>query len=233
MRLHGGSSAAMRQHFLRWYFQPRAALMLTVPWVRSVTLAVSQYWDDEAHDAVHIDILPSAERDPGWPIRERTLPWQERPGIPHDLTAGLPDFYGDNYDLIVAFGAYCPTGGDQNHTIEENARPYAIARQGGQGVTVEVVGKVHQPEWEDRFFRPSKARFLNPPPTLPLAERARRGEPLTAEILLAALDGEAVLGEACGVAARLSDAAERWVSGGKRDEAVLREVQAWLAAWGA
>lgn len=217
----------MRRHFLRWWFQPRAALLLAEPDVRSVTLAVAQYWDDEADDAVHAFVLASAAREPGWPV-VRTVPSAEV----RRALADLPPLYSDNYDMIVAFAAYCRSGAHQEMRVAEAALPYAIARQGGAGVEIEVVGAVKQPAWEDRFLRPSRAsRLPEPRPTLALAERAWRGEPLPVSVLLKALDAESTFAEGRRTASRLSRAARQWVNKKPMDGRVLAQVDAWLNTW--
>ena len=71
MQLRGSCSAELRRHAMRYWVEPRAAAMLRADerW-QSVTVAVAQYWDDDASDAVHLRLCVSRSLDPGWPVAE-------------------------------------------------------------------------------------------------------------------------------------------------------------------
>lgn len=221
MSLPGGTSAELRAFFLRWVLQPRAARLLREPSTRSVTLAVAQYWNDEARDAVHLLLLPSPLRDPGWPlVGPAPVRW---PG--EDSPLSLP--YLDNSDYITAFGAYCLPGCDQEMSLNEAYRPYAIARMGPEGVEIERVGALRQPELEDRFVRPRRA----PPgeaPRLPAprVERLLEGRTIATEELLDSWQGYVDLAEGEGLSFRLFEALEK----GSGVRAARHALEDWMRA---
>lgn len=202
MRLHGGSAAEWRAHLVRWWFLPRAAHVLADPAWNSVTLAVAQYWDDEASDAVHLRCVPSSEAAPSWPLPELAggswrPPWWTAARTAEAAVHGgcqALDPYLDNLDLVVAFAAFCEPSCHQEMEITEAYRPYALATRGDDGVDVEIVGVVRQVEWVDQPLRASRCA-----PSLLLErlqtriDRVRGGATLTVDELLRALDGEALL----------------------------------------
>ena len=234
MRLHGSSSAELREHFLRWSFCPLAAqLFRQSADIQSVTLAVAQYWDDEAHDAVHTEILPATGRDPGWPIASEVRAMLAAHLALHGRSYSA--HYGDNYDLIVAFAAYCRPSCHQEMSIEEAYTPYAIARRAADadGIVLEVVGRRQQPGWEDRFYAPSRSSplmFSDPP--IPLVEQAQAGQTISPTRLLEALEGPALLSEATGLGWALVQQARRRLDGGGCDDKVLQRAESWLEQQG-
>ncbi|MEL6343633.1 MAG: hypothetical protein AAFV53_10920 [Myxococcota bacterium] len=247
MRLHGGRSSELRAHYLRWEFAPIAAeLFRQSPRWASVTLAVAQYWCDEAHDAVHTVIIPSEHVNPGWPtpeLRAEEGDDEAAVAVADDANAArwaarqslwghrVGPFYGDNYDLIVAFAAYCLPGCHQEMDYSQAYRPYAIARRGPDAsMEMEIVGRMVQPEWEDRFLKPSRAgdRPDLPLPT-PRTERLRAGESISPEDLLASLESPARLAQGIALGWRLVDAARRQLSGeASADQELYAQVERWL-----
>lgn len=119
------------------------------PQYRSATLAVAQYWDDEADDAVHETVLWSRAETPEWPHECEYEPsdadtvctwcsalwdYESAPQIPWD----------DNGESIDLFAAYCKPDCHQDMEPAEAYTPFAIARAGRP---LEIVGQVLQPDW--------------------------------------------------------------------------------------
>jgi hypothetical protein len=179
MNLHGSTAAELRDHYLRWRFVPLAAELLRREGVGSVTLAFAQYWNDEAHDAVHDGLFVSPSQTPGWPLEEvdwDTLSEAHRAlcGRDHD------EYYGDNYDLIHAFAAYCKPGCDQEMSSDEAYLPYAVAWLKDGQLQVEIVGEFQH------YGREDWPLLTHGPPPVGRAERVRGGAPLTVGELLVA-----------------------------------------------
>jgi hypothetical protein len=59
----------------------------------------------------------------------------------------------DNNDMIVAFASYCSFVGDQEQPTWRSHVPYCIVRRPGPGeaASLDVIGKCHRPQWEDRW----------------------------------------------------------------------------------
>jgi uncharacterized protein (TIGR02996 family) len=128
------------------------------PEINSVILAVAQYWNDEADDAVHAEVHYSKRHTPIWP---HECPGPDRRGDRATLAdfchwcggeiPGHPDNPGwipwdDNGSAIPAFETYCREGCHQDMSRGEAYLPYAVARRGGE---VEIVGRPVRP-WSDR-----------------------------------------------------------------------------------
>jgi uncharacterized protein (TIGR02996 family) len=157
--LLGDSPSAMRDEAIRDILLPIAdAVFAARKDVNSVILAVAQYWNDEADDAVHETIHYSRRHTPIWPhecahfAEEPTEPssadfcrWcgGQMPGHPSNL-GWVP--WDDNGSAITAFEAYCREGCDQNMSTVEAYLPYAVVRRGSG---VEIVGKPVR-VWTDR-----------------------------------------------------------------------------------
>jgi uncharacterized protein (TIGR02996 family) len=114
---------------------------------RSVMLAVSQYWADEADDAVHDTLVASVRDLPLWPHR-CTEDDDTVTSIPGEACArcgeGLPDYlqwWSSNGDAVAAFEAWCHESGSQESPEIENALPCLVARRGENGVEVSFIGK--------------------------------------------------------------------------------------------
>lgn len=58
------NDAARDEYLTRHIDTHIATLTVEEPWIRSVGLLVSQYWDDEAHDAVHANLIVSQHQIP-------------------------------------------------------------------------------------------------------------------------------------------------------------------------
>jgi uncharacterized protein (TIGR02996 family) len=135
---------------------------------RSVMLAVSQYWADEADDAVHEMVVASMRELPLWPHRCAESSYDEEPvtSIPGEACSncgeGLPDYlewWHSNGEAVSAFEAWCHESGSQESPEIENALPCLVARRGEHGVEVSFIGKPerlgallyrHVREWDAR-----------------------------------------------------------------------------------
>ena len=165
--IQGDSSAELRQKYLDLHALPLArAAFAADPELGSLTVAVGQFWSDEAEDAVHVELYPSTKPDPAWPeplhdpvyaatdehgFLELTERGEAVVGWKTGRSLNLP-FLDSNEAAITAFASFCIEGCHQEMTPLEYARPWAILRRGdGDAVTVEVVGEMIRPEWEDRF----------------------------------------------------------------------------------
>jgi len=134
-------------------------LFLQHPQLRSATLLVSQYWNDEASDAVHAQAVVSVLDTPDLDAyfagqgydpdtdQERT----DSINKPFDLNWW--DIYratswGSNYEAIPLFAAFCAGGGSQEQSDEQNCRPYCVLRRNEAaptGFDVEIVGQMLRP----------------------------------------------------------------------------------------
>lgn len=148
------------------------------PKFKSATLLVSQYWSDEAHDAVHPDVIFSALDTPDiqaafeldkiyWDDFDENL--KDSVNAPGDLPCSVTDYnfddkeskllwsnWPDNNDAIPAFAAYCKEGGNQEKSISENCTVYAHFKVKNNEVDFEVVGEMIRPwlngvcpDWEN------------------------------------------------------------------------------------
>jgi len=151
------TSAWLREQHMREHVVPACTAMFAAhPTANAIVFAVAQYWADEANDAVHGQFVVSASRDPAWP--SCCIESEEVFGSPY---AG--DFVGydsglnDNSTMITAFASCCVAESDQEAEVAAAYTPYAVIRrvpgaaggEGSVGVSVEVIGQLHRPEWED------------------------------------------------------------------------------------
>lgn len=128
------------------------------PSAQSITYAVAQYWNDEADHAVHSHFSVSTARNPSWREAhddheanfEGTYSWDHRPKDRSELD--------DNSTMITAFASYCEEEGSQEDEVAEAYTPYALVRRvvlpGSKSdidVSVEIVGRMFRPEWEDSW----------------------------------------------------------------------------------
>ena len=138
------------------------------PQLRSACVLVAQYWNDEAYDAVHADIVLSVKETPdldahfrsGWDsLSGDTLPDLVNTPFEFDsFDLYVKTRWDSNGDAIPLFQAFCADG-SQEWPDEDNYRPYCIVRRdetaaGGapgkgvlvSGVFVEVVGQLLRPQ---------------------------------------------------------------------------------------
>jgi uncharacterized protein (TIGR02996 family) len=140
-----------------------AKLFAMRPQVRSVILAVSQYWADEANDAVH-DTLVASERElPLWPHRCSESTYDDGlEGVAGELCSRcdghLPHIegYHDNGDAVLAFEAWCHEAGNQEAPAIENLLPCAVARKRGDEIAIELIGQIQRMQ---SLLRPRKRGY--------------------------------------------------------------------------
>ena len=131
------------------------------PSLRSATLLVSQYWDDEAADAVHSSLVFSVLGTPDLDAHFDAAVFDEARddyGVDAVNLANVADFdlwaywqrlsWDDNNEAIPLFAAFC-VAGSQDLSSLENCRPFCIFRRLDDGSTViDVVGEMVRP-WLD------------------------------------------------------------------------------------
>ena len=117
---------------------------------RSVMLTVSQYWADEADDAVHESLVASMRELPLWPHRCAESVYDDSivTSIPGEACSqcgeGLPDYldwWHSNGEAVSAFEAWCHESGSQESPEAENGLPCLVARRGPGGTEVSFIGK--------------------------------------------------------------------------------------------
>lgn len=125
------------------------------PELRSALMLVSQYWNDEADDAVHCDFIFSKlatpnlkAADKAWVEEEDTVNLPE--GLSHmDLAWTVEGYdWDDNGESIPLFAAFTKEDCDQEMSVMEAGAPYAVFRRSSLGVETEVVGEMRRP-WLD------------------------------------------------------------------------------------
>lgn len=135
------------------------------PRIQSTMLVIAQYWDDEANDAVHYEIIFSilptpvfgkefGEIEDYYDCDLVNLP--ELPSLAA-IYDSIEDFcvfesgeYGweNNGNAVSTFAAYCKEGCHQDMDISEAYTPYAVFRRKDGEIETEVVGKMLRP-WLD------------------------------------------------------------------------------------
>jgi hypothetical protein len=136
------------------------------PQLQSAMLLVAQYWDDEAADAVHSEIIISVLPTPVLGVKLVTNDNYDDcdpvnlPGLPslYEIYDTLSkDFekmaseeycWEDNGDAVPLFAAYCKEGCHQDMDYLEAYTPYAIFRRKEGEIEIEVVGEMLRP-WLD------------------------------------------------------------------------------------
>ena len=133
------------------------------PQLQSAMLLVAQYWDDEAHDAVHYEIFFSVLLTPVLNVESVDIDVYHD-GDPINLP-GLPSSYEiysaaynkieyneyswqDNGNAVATFAAYCKEGCSQEMDYLEAYTPYAVFRRQEAGIEIEIVGTMLRP-WLD------------------------------------------------------------------------------------
>lgn len=149
-------TAALREAMLRDHVEPLIQSMFDRHTrLQSAMLLVAQYWNDEAEDAVHYELIYSERETPdveaatdldrqddvNFAIPPSEATWDE-------LRDAFIDGWHENTDAIPLFAAFTREAGDQERDVTENYEPYALFRRTPQGLTTEVVGKMLRP-WLD------------------------------------------------------------------------------------
>lgn len=156
--LVGRTPEELRSCYVEWRLKPLARLLFRdAPAARSLTVAFSQYWSDEADDAVHETFAVSEERNPPWLNAPQAFHDEEtmrRSRLVHDVlqSHGLPVDCDDDASLVIAFASCCAEG-SLEHFHYPPPTPWAIARREDDSAhpSIEVIGRVWRPEWEDRW----------------------------------------------------------------------------------
>ncbi len=169
-------SAALRDALLQQHALPAARRAFErYSLLESAVVVVAQFWNDEARDAVHCELLYSLHQNPSFADYQVRAPRDEVEDDPldpggyvhcswdtllegpesglhktHDYYSFLTAMWGwpDNGEAIPAFAAFCAEGGSQLSHLADAYTPYAILRRAGDDVTVEVVGLMLRP-WLD------------------------------------------------------------------------------------
>lgn len=175
-------AAQMRSQIVDEYVKPLVKVCFTNhPQLRSATLLIAQYWDDEAHDAVQnrfiFSVLETPDLESAF-VSEHTWDRINLPGFEQGLedeeeseqqisilwaaSERLSDLDKDvywdcNVKSIPAFAAFCKEGCHQDMDIKEAFTPYAILRRQDEDVAVEIVAQMLRP-WLDGI-KPEWWRF--------------------------------------------------------------------------
>ncbi len=140
---------ALRARSLASFEQVAAKCLEANPRLQSVVLGVSQYFADEAADAVHESLFAFPDREPDWPHRctyEAPVPGESRCNR-CDASLGYGEL-DSNTEAVFAWSAFCAEwgGGEGDSALVD---PIAIARRGAGGtVEFELVFGLVRP-WLD------------------------------------------------------------------------------------
>jgi hypothetical protein len=127
------------------------------PELRSSLMLVSQFWSDEADDAVHCDFIFSKLGTPN--LKAAAKAWDDdEDGDPTNLPEGLNHLdlawtvdgypWDDNGESIPLFAAFTKEDCDQEMSVMEAGAPYAVFRRSSLGVETELIGEMMRP-WLD------------------------------------------------------------------------------------
>lgn len=135
------TSEKMRAVFFHWYMGPILyQLFNDNPEVKGAYIAFAQYWNDEANDAVHYDVIPlvstelswaeafSAKNAPLYDAGEETVDAYNLINEAREKAHRIP--YGshwDNDELITAFASVVGEEGSQEDSTRESYTPYVLA----------------------------------------------------------------------------------------------------------
>jgi len=148
---------SVRDEYLAHFRDTARAIFAKRPELRSIVLGASQYWNDEADDAVHEWIVASERDVPLWPHvcdggwHDEDNPIERVSGEVCESCGGLLDepgyltWWHDNSTAVEAFEPYCHESGSQGRPDWYNALPAAIARKRGDDIEVELLGPVQRP----------------------------------------------------------------------------------------
>lgn len=143
-----------RQRYLAQFRALAQGIFARHPELHSVVLGTSQYWADEADDAVHECVVASERDRPVWPHVCKAGTYDDEGAIEDvptercdrcsepDLYDGYLSWWHDNGEAITAFEAFCHEGGTQDQPDSYNALPAAIVRRSGE---LELLGPVQRP----------------------------------------------------------------------------------------
>lgn len=148
----------LREYLIgKWILPGLSERFEKFPSLRSAGLFVSQFWCDEANDAVHkwmfYSVLENPDFSASFSVQAGQTDIDHLPGLPsdHDLTwnSGCqPIQWDDNGIAIPAFAAFCREGSDQESFNEADLSLFAIFRKTDEGIEIEYVGEMIRP-WLD------------------------------------------------------------------------------------
>jgi hypothetical protein len=130
------------------------ALFAKHPQLRSATLLLSQYWNDQAIDETHcsacVSVLETPDLDSHFARFGDDCSELDPVNTPFDIDSF--ELYkitqwGSNDEAIPLFGAFC-IGGSQGLVEEYNCRPYCVLRRNDaepSGFDVDVIGVMYRP----------------------------------------------------------------------------------------
>lgn len=167
------SPAHLRTQLLEEWVKPAVrACFERYPELRSATLLVAQYWDDEAIDAVHnffaFSVLNTPDLQAAFWAEENEAETDpiNLPGLPppwelleivwqRDWQRSDQVCWEDNGIAIPAFSAFCREGAHQMMTLSDAYTPYAILRRGqDEEIEIEIVGTMQRPWLEEEMLDP-------------------------------------------------------------------------------
>ncbi|MDA9003911.1 hypothetical protein N9J26_00305 [bacterium] len=157
-------STALREEIINQTVMPYLnTIFKAYPGFQSATLLVAQYWDDEANDAVHQDVILSRLETPDLNSAFKAYAEDEKDSInsSDDLPCSVTDWdfdggivdttlwrWCDNGSAIPAFAAYCKEAAGQEDDLGEAYLPYAVFRKTETGIEIEIIGEKIRP-WLD------------------------------------------------------------------------------------
>ena len=135
------------------------------PQIQSAMLVVAQYWNDEANDAVHYQMIFSVLPKPTFGVDIGGIEDYydgdpiNLPGLPslYEIYNSIEDFcvfegeeypWEENGNAVPTFAAYCKEGCHQDMDNLEAYTPYAVFRRKEGAIETEVVGEMLRP-WLD------------------------------------------------------------------------------------
>jgi hypothetical protein len=157
-------AAELREKIISSEIVPKIKVVFDkYPQLRSAMLLVAQYWDDEADDAVHYEIVFSVLPTPALGIKlVENDDYDEYdpvnlPGLPSLYRISSEAYHKvedeeyawrDNGNAVATFAAYCKEGCHQEMDYLEAYTPYAVFRWKEADIEIEVVGTMLRP-WLD------------------------------------------------------------------------------------
>ncbi|AGC43840.1 hypothetical protein MYSTI_02524 [Myxococcus stipitatus DSM 14675] len=152
-------TAALREQFLQKMIEPVVRRCFQRhPSLRSALFLVAQYWNDEADDAVHHELIFSQRETPDVEAASNAAREGEDDTVNlaapmaapfwDPLTTPYVDAWPDNHEAIPVFAAFTREDCHQEMSILEAYAPYALFRRAGEDLSVEVVGQMLRP-WLD------------------------------------------------------------------------------------
>lgn len=151
-------SAQLRAQIINYYVKPAIkACFKQYGKLKSATLLIAQYWNDEAHDEVHdryvFSVLKTPDLEAAFKAHQLDEDRINLPGLNRQTVMKAFWKWQSNSKMcwcsqgaaIPAFAAFCKEGSHQCMEFGEAYSPYAIFRRQGPEIEVEVVGSLLRP----------------------------------------------------------------------------------------